>query len=114
MYGQGNLGDLHFGKIKHTAFILKYLTKEPAGAEGHISHQFLSLNANLHEMLKDGQAGEKKAVMSRLPELVGRDDLIGKRLAELFEIQVNHPIKVRLLVGPAAQQKQFMDCGTLV
>jgi hypothetical protein len=105
MYGEENVGDLRFGKVKDTAYILIYLLKEPEGAEGHASDEFMALSANFYEVLKDGQAGEETAIEQGL---VYRDSMGGKSLVDLFEIQVNHPISGRLLVGPLAQQRKFM------
>jgi hypothetical protein len=42
------------------------------------------------------------------PRLVKRDGLRGVRLVDLFEVQVNHPISGRLLVGPLEKQRRFM------
>lgn len=108
MYGEENVGNLRFGKVKGTAYILIYLLKEPEGAEGHASDEFMALSANFYEVLKDGQAGEEAVVEKWLSELVEKDGVAGKGLVDLFEIQVNHPISGRLLVGPIAQQRKFM------
>ncbi|KAK9426070.1 hypothetical protein SUNI508_12614 [Seiridium unicorne] len=109
MYGEDNIVGVRFGKHKDTAYILIFLAKEPEGAEGPASDEFMALSANFYEVLKDGQAGEAAVIANALaPELVQRDGLAGLGLVDLFEIQVNHPISGRLLVGPIEKQRRFV------
>ncbi|KAI1852478.1 hypothetical protein JX265_011112 [Neoarthrinium moseri] len=108
MYGDKNVIGIRFGRHKGTAYILIYLLKEPEGAEGHASDEFMALNANFYEVLKDGTAGEAEVIAALPPRMVERDGLTGLGLVDLFEIQVNHPISGRTLVGPLEKQKRFM------
>lgn len=61
-------------------------------------------------MLKDGLAGELEVLAGYPPELTDRTGQKGRNLVSLFEIQVNHPITGRLLVGPLERQEAFRSC----
>lgn len=63
MYGEDRVGQVRFGRIKETAYIVVLLVKEPVGAEGPASDAIAELNARFYEVLKDGQAGEAAAVV---------------------------------------------------
>ncbi|KAI0132003.1 hypothetical protein BJ170DRAFT_679900 [Xylariales sp. AK1849] len=108
MYGQDRVGTVRYGKVKNTSYILIYLLKEPEGAEGHAADEFMALSANFYEVLKDGQAGEAEVINAGAPEVLENTGQYGRSLVELFEIQVNHPISGRLLVGPIEKQRRFM------
>lgn len=109
MYGVKNVGHIKYGKHNHTSYILIYLLREPDGAEGHASDEFMALNSRFYEVFKDGQAGEAEVISDIMePRLVKRDGLAGLSLVDLFEVQVNHPISGRLLVGPMEKQRRFM------
>lgn len=62
MYGEERVGQVRFGRIKETAYIVVILVKEPVGAEGPASDAITELNARFYEVLKDGQAGEAEAI----------------------------------------------------
>ncbi|KAK8059698.1 hypothetical protein PG996_009628 [Apiospora saccharicola] len=62
MYGEDRVGQVRFGRIKETAYIVVILVKEPVGAEGPASDAITELNARFYEVLKDGQADEAEAI----------------------------------------------------
>jgi hypothetical protein len=133
MYGGDGVAVV-FGRHKDTAYVLIRLAREPEGAEGHASDEFMALSANFYEVLKDGQAGEADVIAGHdsLKSLKGaslvdlckcfsfnlsiiKREYIERRLKERLirfdlpdEIQVQHPISGRLLVGPIEKQKRFM------
>ncbi|KAK7981940.1 hypothetical protein PG988_004178 [Apiospora saccharicola] len=131
MYGEDRVGQVRFGRIKETAYIVVILVKEPVGAEGPASDAITELNARFYEVLKDGQADEAEAIaqgrseeeQAEEVEVEGDEDededsdeaydrlmeqqQLGKSLVDLFEVQVHHPISGRLLVGPIEKQKSF-------
>lgn len=111
MYGDSAVARVRYGQHKHTAYILVELRKEPEGAEGHAADEFMRLGARFYEVLRDGQAGERDALANPAcmpPDIVARDGLAGLSLVDLYEVQVNHPISGRLLVGPIEKQRRFM------
>ncbi|ETS83815.1 hypothetical protein PFICI_05691 [Pestalotiopsis fici W106-1] len=108
MYGEDGVADVVYGRHKDTAYVLIQLAREPEGAEGHASDEFMALNANFYEVLKDGQAGEADVIAAMSPWVVAKEGLAGASLVDLYEVQVHHPISGRLLVGPIEKQKRFM------
>ncbi|KAH8194929.1 hypothetical protein TruAng_010914 [Truncatella angustata] len=78
MYGDDNVAGVRYGKHKETSYILIFLAKEPEGAEGFASSEFMALSANFYEVLKDGQAEETEVIANILkPDIVQRDGLAG-------------------------------------